>query len=114
MKSFKISIAIINLLIFIFMYGCTKSPQIHISIEADSEFPIISLINPLGENVNIEPISSEQGSVGFEKDGTIHWIKGKPIKMTKEVGKIVHLWKIDSLSNGGYRKPHLFHYRKDH
>jgi len=98
MKSLILSFVVIMLFLLSLMYSCSKSPEVKISINVDNEFPNISIVNPSGKNVNIQPISSEVGSIGFEKDGTIYWIKGKPVIMTGEAGETFHLWEIDSLT----------------
>ncbi len=98
MKSLNLSITAIVLLLLSSLYSFSNSSEVDISINIYNEFPTISIVNPSGKNVNIQPISSEVGSIGFEKDGTIYWIKGKPKIMIDEAGETTHLWEIDSLT----------------
>ncbi|MBN1783148.1 alpha-glucosidase [bacterium] len=67
-------------------------------IDKDNGFPAVSILNPSGRQVNIRPVSSLKGSIGFEKDGAVFWIKGKPEIMAGEAGATACLWKIDSLT----------------
>ena len=62
------------------MHACSKSSKIQMSIDIENEFPSILIVNPVGKNVTIQPISSTDGSIGFEKNGKLNWIKGKPSK----------------------------------
>ena len=78
MKSLKLSFAVIVLFLLFSMPACSQSPDVKISIKGDNKFPNISIVNPFGKNVTIQPISSTIGSIGFERDGKINWIKGKP------------------------------------
>ena len=96
MKLLKLSTAAIVLLLHSLFYSFSVASEVGISINTDKEFPVLTIINPSGENVIIKPISSEVGSIGFEKDGTVYWIKGKPEIKTGEAGEILHLWKINS------------------
>ena len=98
MGSLKLSITVIVLLLLSSLYSYSKSLEVDISVNTDTGFPTISIANPSGKNVNIEPISSELGSIGFEKDDAIFWLKGKPKKMPAEAEKTSYQWKIDSLT----------------
>ncbi len=76
----------------------SNSGKLRISTEADTDFPIIKVANPSGKNVNIQPVSSSVGSIGFERDGKITWMTGQPVKTKGDVGETVYTWKIDAAS----------------
>jgi alpha-D-xyloside xylohydrolase len=98
MKPLKLSFAAIAILLLSLIYASGKSTEVQISTVGDSEFPIIHIANPSGKDVNIQPISSTEGSIGFKKDGEVNWITGKSSLMVGEAGETFHLWKIDSLT----------------
>jgi alpha-D-xyloside xylohydrolase len=98
MKSLKLSIAAVVLLQLSLLYSFNKSSEVDISINTDNEFPIISVANPSGKNVNIQPVSSTVGSIGFERDGNITWITGQPVETKNDVGETMYTWKVDATS----------------
>ena len=92
-KGYMTTILLVSLFI-----ACSTSPKVDVFVDEGSCFPIISIANPAGERVKIEPLSAEIGSIGFEKDSIVQWIKGTPeIKMDEAAGR-VYQWCIDSLT----------------
>ncbi len=98
MKFLKLSFAVIMLYLLSSMYSCSKLPEVQISINVDNEFPNISIINPAGKNVNIQPVSSSVGSIGFERDGKITWMTGQPVQTKGDIGETLYTWEIDTAS----------------
>ena len=96
MNSLKLLTILIVLLFSFSLHSSNKSLEVNISVNTNNGFPTLSIINPTGKDVNIQSISSELGSIGFEKDGAIYWLKGKPKLMTSKTGEKFHLWQIDS------------------
>ena len=92
MKILKLSNVVIVLLLLFLHYSSGVSSEIDISVNTGTRFPTLTITNPLGKNVIIQPVSSELGSIGFEKGGTIYWLTGKPEKKVGETGATSHLW----------------------
>jgi alpha-D-xyloside xylohydrolase len=84
-----ISYTVISLSVLI---SCTGTGKIDISLDAESEFPVISIANPSGKEVKLNPVSPDRGSIGFQKDGLITWIKGMP---SKSKNGTTFIWEID-------------------
>ena len=95
MKSLTLSITVIVLLLSS-PYSFSKSLEVDISVKTDTGFPTLSIANPSGKDIVIQPISSELGSIGFEKAGKIYWLKGKPEKIADEAEKYFYQWEIDA------------------
>ncbi len=64
-------------------------PGTDISIQVEQGFPAICIVNPAGETIRIQPVSSEIGSIGFERDGKTVWVTGQPL-----MEKDLYVWKI--------------------
>lgn len=63
---------------------CACSQQEPVVVETgDNDFPVVHVANPHGKKITMQPVSAEIGSIGFEKDSTITWIKGEA---TRTVG----------------------------
>lgn len=95
MKSIKHIRIIVFLIIFPVLHACTGAGKIDISVDAESEFPVISITNAQGKEILIHPVSSSEGSIGFQKDGLITWIKGMPVKNNSNDGES-YLWEINA------------------
>ena len=71
MNNRNLAISLKNLFVFCLLillsglYSCTSATKVQISINLENEFPVISIHNPGGEDVTIQPISSTIGSIGF-------------------------------------------------
>lgn len=64
---------------FTFIFFSCKSEPENIQVTTSEEnYPIITMTNPYGEDIIISPVSSTEGSIGYELDGKIVWIQGKP------------------------------------
>jgi alpha-D-xyloside xylohydrolase len=96
MKSLELSIVATVLLLLFLLYSFSKSSDVDISINNDNGFPIISIANPSSKNVNIQPVSSSIGSIGFERDGKITWLTGQPVETKGDVWETMYTWEIDT------------------
>ena len=74
--------------------ACTGAGKIDISVNAENEFPVIGITNTSGKEILIHPASSSTGSIGFQKDGSITWLKGMPSKSKNNNGES-YLWEIN-------------------
>jgi len=98
MKFLKHLVYFISYLLLLILYSCNYRSNIKIATNPENEFPVISISNISGEKILIRPVSSSTGSIGFEKDGKITWIKGNPTPHKEENGEF-YIWEIDTTTN---------------
>ncbi len=93
---FKKNIRIIfyTVISFLVLSACTGPGKIDIALDTKSEFPVINITNPSGKEVVISPVSPTKGSIGFEKNGLITWIKGMPAGH-KNANMKNYIWEIE-------------------
>lgn len=84
-------ILLCNLLLF---STCKLKETVKISVNENSNFPVISIENPYGLPIKISPISNSEGSVGFESNKGITWLTGMPEK-TKEGNSTIYAWSVE-------------------
>ncbi len=75
---------------------CLNTGPGGISIDTSYGYPVINIKNISGRIITIKPVSKETGSIGFEKNGNIIWLKGMP--EIKNSGNISfdYIWKISN------------------
>ena len=91
----QIRIIFYLIIAFLVLNACTSAGKIDISLSAENKFPVISISNPSGKDVIINPASSTKGSIGFQKDGLINWVKGMP-SIQNIVNGENYIWGINS------------------
>ena len=96
MRSLKYSYTAIALALIFSFYSFAQVSDTEFNIDTDKGFTTLSIHNPSGKSIHIQPISSDKGSIGFEKDGAIFWLKGKPDIMNDKSGKTSCVWTMDS------------------
>jgi alpha-D-xyloside xylohydrolase len=70
--------------------SCSDNGKLKITVDPENDFPVIRIRNAKGSDIIIHPASSSRGSIGFEKNGIITWIKGEPDRENNAAN--VFLW----------------------
>jgi len=96
MKSLKYAYTAIALTLIFSFYLFAQTSEAELIIDTDKGFPTLSIHNPSGKTIHIQPVSSDRGSIGFEKDSAVFWLKGKPDILSDKSGKIAYVWTMDS------------------
>ena len=98
MKTFKQVKKLIYLvqifILFIFM-SCNEQGKIMIKLSNTGNYPVLEIKNTGGRNINISPVSSDTGSIGFKADNRLFWLSGKPARITKRKGSVRYLWNVN-------------------
>lgn len=89
------SAAIILVAITLGLCACSRQEPVVVETDAN-DFPVIHVANPHGKNITIQPVSAEIGSIGFEKDSTITWIKGEATRTGQAAGETDYSWQINA------------------
>jgi alpha-D-xyloside xylohydrolase len=70
--------------------SCAESTGIKITARSENDFPVIQIKNASGKDIVICPSSPSSGSIGYEKNGTVTWVRGKPARSRQ--GGDTFLW----------------------
>lgn len=84
------------LLIFLTTVSCSKKGFIEIEAENPDSFPVMTISNPAGDDIIIRPLTDNTGSIGFERDGQITWLRGKPEVTINEDGSSSFTWALQN------------------
>ena len=98
MKSFQhpskifICFQIALMLFFVGISYAGESGIVKVSVDSKTGFPNLEIKNLDGKNVSILPLSDTKGSLGFEMNGKIVWLKGEPTVSEMKDGGTVYSW----------------------
>ena len=98
MKSFQhpskivVCFQIVLMLFFVGISYAGESGIIKVSVDSKTGFPNLEIKNLDGKNVSTLPLSDTKGSVGFEMNGKIVWLKGEPTVSEMKEGGTVYSW----------------------
>ncbi|MFC1568732.1 glycoside hydrolase family 31 protein [bacterium] len=93
MNSLEIKSVLIKIIIILVLFTTWVTGQSPISIQLKNDFPVLSIENPAGDPVIIQPISPLIGSIGFASTGDMEWLKGKP---EQTEGSNQYTWTINA------------------
>jgi alpha-D-xyloside xylohydrolase len=77
-----------------FIY-CSGTTALRVSLNAENDFPVISIANPFGGDIEIKPIDLQTGSIGFAKDTLVTWLKGMPVEKKLTADETVYTWGVN-------------------
>ncbi len=86
-------------LILIFSVSCSKKAIVSIEAESPDSYPVIALSNPEGNDIVIRPLTENTGSIGFETNGQITWLRGKPSETINGEGSSTFNWALQDDEN---------------
>lgn len=101
MKHFNPSPALLSLVLAFFfivtgLSSCNRGGKTLVQTDPSTGFPTLIITNPFGDDVTLQPVSEIIGSIGFDIDGEIIWLKGEPDIKETSGGITRYLWKTDS------------------
>ncbi len=86
---------IISLSLMIGSISCQKPGMVNVKVSEINDFPVLEIKNPYGQNLAIQPVSNDTGSIGFELDGEILWLTGEPNQTERKDGIKRFIWDIN-------------------
>jgi alpha-D-xyloside xylohydrolase len=90
-KQSFVNLAILSLAVWL-MYSCKPSDKVSVRVSEMNDFPVLEIDHPYGTDITISPVSGETGSIGFEVDGEMTWLSGKPVRSVPDEGVIKYVW----------------------
>ncbi len=83
-------------MILLLSVSCAKQGMVNINAGGPDNFPVMTIDNPNGAEITIQPVADEAGSIGLEREGEIIWLKGKPEKIKNGEGITTFKWNTDT------------------
>ncbi|MBN2699397.1 MAG: hypothetical protein JXR52_11285 [Bacteroidales bacterium] len=80
-----------TILMSLVLIGCESIHPVRVQTDAN-DYLIITLPNPHGQDIILKSPDADAGSVGFESGGTLHWVKGHPVKTGQDKTDRQFLW----------------------
>jgi alpha-D-xyloside xylohydrolase len=88
-------IMIILSLIMVILNSCNQTRMVNITVSEINDFAVFEITNPHGQDVIIQPVSNDTGSIGFEAGGKIFWLTGEPNQTERSDEITTFIWDIN-------------------
>ena len=75
--------------------ACNQGRKVKIGVGEKNDFALLSIRNPYGQDLRLEPVSGDTGSIGVLSGGQLYWLTGMPERTSDGNGTEKYAWKIN-------------------